>query len=443
VVALMVCESILAVSANAAKQRPNILIIVTDDQRDSQTMPLMPKTRDWFGADGKRFKNGLVTTPTCCPSRSSIMTGRYVHNHGVLTNFDGDAQNLNQKTTLQYYLKRAGYQTALVGKYLNGWPLETAPPYFGRFAMAKGPRYHNADYNVNGVVKEISSYSTTFTRKISKRFLSSFEARDRKPWFLYLAVNAPHRPAAPQDIYKDAPVPPFRSTPAVEEEDRSDKPAYVQESPQRLAKSIDFRARQLRTLLSVDDLVHAVRRKLRRNREGHRTLAFFISDNGWLWDEHGLRGKGVPYLDALYVPFYMRWPGRVRQGVIDRRLAANIDIAPTVMEAAGLTPDNARMDGRSLLSGERRKRILTEMFGSLSHADLKWAATLSKSYEYVEYFGGEADRVTYKEYYDLDRDPWQLRNLLGDADSQNDPQKLHMLHRRLREDRLCAGRTCP
>ncbi len=136
----------------------------------------------------------------------------------------------------------------------------------------------------------------------------------------------------------------------------------------------------------------------------------------------------------------MTWPGRVDQGVVSRRLVGNIDVAPTILDAAGLQSEQS-MDGRSLLTGSARDRILLEMFGSLRDPGLRWASTITKSYQYVEYFD-RSDRVTQREYYDLQRDPWQLHNVLGDASETNDPD-VRSLSRRLHSDSECAGASCP
>src|SRR5687767_5874898 len=112
--------------------RPNVLIIVTDDQRADDTMAVMPETVDYFSS-GVTFPNAIATTPVCCPSRASIMTGRYAHNHNVRSNAASEAGRLDQDTTLQRDLRTAGYRTAIAGKYLNGWNINQAPPYFDQF----------------------------------------------------------------------------------------------------------------------------------------------------------------------------------------------------------------------------------------------------------------------------------------------------------------------
>ncbi|MBA3429894.1 MAG: sulfatase-like hydrolase/transferase, partial [Actinobacteria bacterium] len=134
------------VSAQASA-RPNILIILTDDQRATGTMWVMPKTRAIFGSGGTRYNNAVATTPLCCPSRASIFSGRYAHNHGVVSNASAGA--LNQDLTIQAQLRRAGYRTAVAGKFLNGFP--SSPPHFDRWAVHRGRRYFDATFDLDGI----------------------------------------------------------------------------------------------------------------------------------------------------------------------------------------------------------------------------------------------------------------------------------------------------
>jgi arylsulfatase A-like enzyme len=197
----------------------------------------------------------------------------------------------------------------------------------------------------------------------------------------------------------------------------------------------DIRARQLRTLMSVDDMVGRVMTVLSNLNEN--TLAIFTSDNGYQWGEHGLTNKTTPYTPSIMVPFLVRWPGHVAPSSKDGRLVSLIDIAPTVAQAAGLVPD-PMMDGRSLFSSAR-DHILTEFFTWPGYVVPTWASVRTNTYQYVEYYDGGS--VTFREYYDLAADPWQLVNLLRDGDPSNPdltaPKAL------VAAAKVCAGVDCP
>lgn len=416
-------------------------MIVTDDQATRDTFAVMPTVVRDFVDGGVRFTNAFATTPQCCPSRASIFTGRYAHNHGIRENHGGDLGQFDQSTTIQRYLTEAGYRTAMFGKYLNDWDISQAPPYFEEWAhLPHG--YYGAIANVNGEYVTVGGYSTTFLGDLARNFISSNEADDERPWFLYLSLYAPHQPSIPDDRYRDAIVPSLVWDPAKQEEDRSDKPLYVQEATHRREVIERFYARQLRTLLSVDDVVAGLRADMVALGEDENTLSIFLSDNGLQLGDHGLRGKGSPYDPSVQIPLVMRWPARLTGGVIDDRLAANIDIAPTVLEAAGLTPGH-EFDGRSLLQEWDRPRLLLESWGTSKDSELRWASLRSKTEQYVEYYASDMSTVIEREYYDIAGDPWQLVNLFGDDDPLNDPYIRLDLGIQLSRDRECSGSDCP
>ena len=429
--------------ALAQEVRPNVVIIVTDDQR-AGTLGVMPETSRWFAERGVRFRNAFVTTPLCCPSRASILTGQYAHNHGVRTN--ADAERIDPASTLPRYLHDAGYRSAIYGKYLNGW--EAVPPYFDTSAThIRGPRYVGGTWNVDGVETTIDEYSTDYIGRQAVEFLERTEDNDDDPFFLYLAPSAPHTPytSSPEDA--GAPVPRWEPNVAVMEEDRSDKPPYVREQSFAFWKARFVRRQQLRTLISLDDVLGDVFDALARLRERSRTLAFFVSDNGYMWGEHGLLGpsisKNSAYTHSIRIPFLMWWPHRLLGGVVDSRLVSLSDIAPTVLDAVGLSPDATRpMDGMSLLRARTRRRVLTEHWEEPPKPTPAWASVRTASFQYIEYYGVDGQTVTFSEYYDLNSDPWQLRNLLHDRDPTNNPD-ISLLHALVQRDRSCVGAACP
>jgi arylsulfatase A-like enzyme len=423
---------------------PNVLIIVTDDQRNG-TMVAMPKTLQWLGSGGVTFDQAYVTTPSCCPSRASIFSGRYVHNHGVLQ--QGLGSKLDHGSTMQRQLKADGYFTGMAGKFLNKWNLGTRPPYFDRYAVAGGG-YFNATWGIDGVVKKVSTYTTTFIGNKAVEYLTAFnQSNDAKPWFLYLATFAPHLPRVAEAKYADATFAPWAKTPAVNE-NVSDKPGYVRWRPLVADSTIQkMRTEQLRTLLSVDDMVDRVMRTLQTQGELDNTLVIFLSDNGYMWGEHRISDlKFVPYTESVQVPFLARWPGHLAAGTHDSRLVANIDIKPTVLAAAGITPDPAYpVDGRSFLSAGGRSRALTEYFYDDANAPgiKTWASIRTATYQYIEnYNQSSLNGGTFREYYDLTKDPWMLTNLYRDGNAANDPP-IAPLSSQVAADRQCAGSACP
>ena len=297
-------------------ERPNILIVLSDDQRAVDTMHVMTKTARVF-REGTRFEQFYATTPLCCPSRATLLTGRYAHNHFVQNNLLG--RNLNQETTIEYYLRRAGYNTAIAGKFLNGWPVRyVKPPYFDRYTTTHGG-YYGKKFNINGNVRRVQDYSVDFVRNQAVKNLERFERDDETPWFMYLAPAAPHSPYIAEPRYVASDVGEWEPSPAVTEEDRTDKPPYVQESRQGLTRAGVIRTKQLRTLWSLDDLIGRLGRTIFDLGEKDETLMIFVSDNGQNWGEHGLNSKRVPYTSAIHVPFLIQWPGHVPVGATDDR----------------------------------------------------------------------------------------------------------------------------
>jgi arylsulfatase A-like enzyme len=462
------------ITAQAAPARPNVLVIVTDDQ-PTDTLEVMPQTRRWIREAGREFTQAFVTTPLCCPSRATIMTGRYAHNHRVKRNKDSGL--LNQQTTLQRYLGNAGYKTAVAGKYLTSWPMTSNPPYFDRWAiMPGGSRYsyynfpasvHNSQPNVrtvhgylidpvgssqysytyspanmSGFQHAVDQYSTDWVSDRVIGFLDWFERTDASPWLLFVKPTAPHKPFTPEPAYAEAPVSGWSGNSAVEEADRSGKPPVVQQKSSTLAAGQATRRQQLRTLMSVDDLIGRMFTQLESLGELSSTLVIFTSDNGYLWGEHGLdQWKHFPYTPSVQVPLLIRWPGHLAPGSTDGRLAANIDLVPTILDATGVSPTLvAPLDGRSLLDVWDRDHLLIEYWLDGNDPEIpRWNSYRSREVQYVEWLKDGA--VTFREYYDLRADPWQLTNLLADGDPSN--PDVSAIQSTLLRDTTCVGAGCP
>ncbi len=399
----------------------------------------MPATRRFFGRGGTTFSNAFATTPLCCPSRASIFTGQYAHNHDVLKN--RDSHDLRSYSTLQYYFRQeTDYATGLVGKYLNSWSVTEDPPHFDRWASYSG-RYYGRPFNMNGKITETNDYSTYFMAETAVRFLERFDRIEERPWFLYVATVAPHPPFTISPQYRGARLPDWERNPAITERELGDKPATVPR-PFDLDRPGELRRKQLRTLMSVDDLVAKIARTLRRLGETRDTLAIFTSDNGLLWGEHGHFAKRLPYTQSIAVPLMVRWPGEIARGETEDSPVANVDIAPTIMEAAGLIPDRRYpVDGRSLLGSDDRSEIFLEQLENWRVGLPDWRSIRTAEFQYVEYYARDGERIIDREYYDLATDPWQLRNLLGDRDPTNDPDVVD-LSQRLADYARCAGESC-
>lgn len=421
--------------------RPNVLIFMTDDQRDN--LEVMDAVKRELLRNGRDYPNAYVTTPSCCPSRASVMTGRYAHNHGVATNSMGE--KLDHRTTVQFHLERAGYQTGYVGKFLNAWPITEGPPFFDDWAITapyrnKKEAYYGGKVNVNGGVRRLEQYTTNFFGDQAASFLRrANRSQDARPWLLYVAPNAPHPPFQTARKYARAPVPKWDGSPALRERDRSDKPRWVQNQHVSDKKGRRIRRVQLRMLMSVDDMVAQVLATVRTLKE-RNTLVIFTSDNGYAWGDHGLEKKFSPYRESVRVPLLLRWPDHIPPSSQDTRLVANIDIAPTIYEATGIEPDGPPVDGRSLLDPTwQRQRLLLEYGKHPYFPSPNWASTVTQTSQYVESY--RKGRIIFREYYE--NDAFQLRNLLGDEDRLNNPPTVRAMHLLLEQDKECAGATCP
>jgi arylsulfatase A-like enzyme len=418
-------------------ERPNIIVFVTDDQR--KVTSVMPNVRHYFKEEGRRFPHAFATTPVCCPSRASIMTGQYAHNHGVLSNRPGVVlDNFVERDTIQKHLQSIGYRTGIVGKFLNGYDSGKDPRYFDSYAIPIDDDYYDPVYNIDGQSTQVQGYTTDFMREWIHGFLDN---PDPRPWYLYVSVRAPHNPYQPSPQYADAPVPEWKPSPAVFERNKSDKPFYVREASHTYEQAEFIRTQQLRTLMSVDDLVADLFSRLESRGESSDTLAFFVSDNGYMWGEHGLIAKDVPYTPSVEVPFFMRWPGHVEPGSSDSRLVGNIDIAPTIFEALGVPgPD---VDGRNLLdSSWDRSRIILEHWCNVNGCN-RWASLRTHTRQYVEYYDSEGN-TTFREFYNLSEDPDQLRNVLHDGIPGNAPN-VERWSEELRWAKACGAQSwaCP
>jgi N-acetylglucosamine-6-sulfatase len=437
-------------SVTAAAAPPDVLNIVLDDMRDQtpqQIRAYMPKAVGWFSA-GTFFANADVSTPSCCPSRATGMTGRYDHNNGM--RHQQDIAHLDLNTTVQHVLHTHGYQTALVGKFLHAWPDTKTPPDFDHYAMWLGPMYNNPTINLNGQMIATTGYATTITGNRALQFLKAM-AQDPsgRPWYEYVAFHAPH----PDDNGNFVPEPKYVGAAVPKcglqqpgEADVSDKPSYATWVKVTDATVQSTCQNQMRVLMSVDDQINRLMTYLSSSGQLAHTLVLLWSDNGTLWGEHNRTSKFVPWLPAVQAPLWLRWDGHVPAGT-STALVSNVDLAPTIYTATGLSGSSPTvLDGHSLLTPRARPYELNEYWYDYP-ANGKvptWAEIHDTHYAYIETYDGSGARV-FREYYDLDTDPGELTNLLGDKSTANDPSAalLASLAARLAAARTCSGAGCP
>jgi arylsulfatase A-like enzyme len=402
--------------------RPNVVVILTNDQRWDSLWAL-PNVQRTLVKKGTTFENMFVVNPSCCPSRSSILTGLYSHSTGVWRNHapHGGFESFDDSSTLPLWLDGAGYDTALVGEYLNGYHTTYIPPgwehwyAFASRASHETKAYYNYDINVDGETTTFgqtpADYSTDVLSNEAVRFIDGA----RSPFFLYFAPAAPHLPAIPPPRYADAfdDLKPWR--PPSYDVLPDDPPGWLARSggldPGRLAGIDEVRRDQYRSLLAVDDGVARIVDALKQTHALHDTVLLFLSDNGYLWGEHAVDGKGLPYEESIRVPLVVRYdrfataPRSVDQSVL------NIDLAPTIAELAGVTaPPTDGLSLVPLLTGEggwRRHDFLVDHLGG--RAPTSFCAVRSNASMYAVYGDGS------EELYFLRKDPLELHNRIADA----------------------------
>jgi arylsulfatase A-like enzyme len=437
-------------------RRPNIVFILADDL-DIRTTEMMPRLPALIGQHGLTFGRAYVTQSLCAPSRASILTGQYPHNHRVLDNSGPDGgfgafRRGPESSTIATWLRAGGYRTALVGKYLNGYPTAARPDYIpsgwdewcAQLSDLTADRYVNYWLNENGTVVSYGTRDDEYeTDVLAKRAVTFIErsVREGAPFFLYLAPDAPHLPAIPAP--RHATLMPGTQAPRVpsfNELDVSDKPAYVRNADllglAQIRKLDRTQTARLRTMLSMEDMLEDVLTVLAANGVLDDTYVFFTSDNGLMLGEHRLvTQKNLTYEEAIRVPLMVMGPGISAAMRDDEHFVLNVDLAPTVADLAGLAvPDT--VDGRSLarlLRGESvadwRRDAAAE---SVSYTGGLTATLRTAEYAYTEI---ESDE---REIYDMRTDPFQLASFHRRAD----PALLKTLSARLAQLTACKRATC-
>lgn len=480
--------------------RPNVVVIQADDQTVAQfTRRVMPNTFRLLVDHGTTFKDYIATTALCCPSRASLITGQYAHNHGVFANGgeEGGYKALRDPgNVLPVWLQQAGYNTIHLGKFLNGyWKVGDDPAAVGpgwddwQTLINKEDAYYNYALSNNGEVVHFGDKPRDYvTRVLERKAVRAIHAYSKvnAPFYLQFDERAPHverndsgpcggrarypEPAPQdQDKFRHAPLP---DVPSFNEKSMRDKPQFLQGAPKvdnRKIRRITTRWRcALASLASVDRSVARVYQAVKKAGELDRTIFVYVSDNGLFYGEHRVAtGKVLPYEEALRQPLVIRMPKRYREG--SRRVPAvrdavgNIDLAPTILDLAKGKPcpaDGAcrTMDGRSLMpllgdqgSWPKRRPLLSEyrVFVPHHYGTCKFAAIRTPTELYAEHYSvtdlkkNECVDVQPPEVerYDLKTDPFELHNLCygGRLSACPPGQVQQRLQADLRRLRNCAG----
>ncbi len=425
--------------AEDLSQKPNIIFILADDLRWDEVDYPFVKTPHVarVAREGVRFDNAFVTTPLCSPSRASFLTGQYARTHGITDNTDRSARS-HELVTFPRLLHDAGYETAFVGKWHMGLD-DQARPGIDHWVSVRGQgSYLDPEFNINGERRKIPGYFTDILNGFAGDFLKMPHA---KPFLLYVSHKAVHPDLtqnadgslsdpgagkfipAPrhQELYAGAQIPRranYGRPPA-------DKPALLRPvtgmpplGPTTGTDDETIRNR-LRMLASVDEGLGDLFSILQERDQLDNTLIVFTSDEGYFYGEHGLSvERRLAYEESIRIPLFMRWPKVIKPGGRIGQFALNIDLAPTLLEAAGIKVP-AGMEGRSLLPLLRgdagaarswRDSFLIEYWSDKVFprmVNMGYRAVRTDRWKLIRY----TDLEGMDEFYDLQTDPFETRNL--------------------------------
>jgi N-acetylglucosamine-6-sulfatase len=429
--------------------KPNLLVILIDDLRFDEFgaggHPYMKTPNiDRIAHEGATFERAFHPTPICSPNRASILTGQYASRHGIIDNVARDAASM-RLPNYHLALQKLGYETAHIGKWHMGNDAAPRPGYDLWVSFKGHGRLFDPEFNENGAAVQHKGYVTDLLNERAVRFI---EARRERPFALFLAHKAVHPdafqaadgtleltgyrvPDRHAGLYRGA-VFPRRPNMLPPEQVVKQKPVWAEafrlkatERSQAVLRAIQAGTQEeirLRAAMmaSVDEGVGMILDALARAKRLDDTFILFLGDNGYFFGEHALGPeRRFAYEEGIRSPFILRYPRRAKAGAVIKQLVLTIDIAPTLVQLAGGRPP-ASMQGRSLLpllAGKRpgwRKSILCEYF---SENALPWLvgmgykAVRTDRHKYIHWVNRDDGMLD--ELYDLDRDPYELKNVIG------------------------------
>ncbi len=430
---------LILVAVNCSAVSPNLVLIVSDDHR-YDLMGFHPEAPDWLETpnldmladQGAHLKNAFVTTSLCSPSRASVLTGQYMHHHRVVDNQRPVAEGT---VFFPQYLQKAGYHTAFIGKWHMGHDDDSPRPGFDHWVSFAGQgEYFDPTLNINGKKKQFKGYITDILTTQAIEWFQKIRPKD-KPFLLYLSYKAVHYPFLPaprhHGRYQDKPIP-YPETMANSEENYTSQSKWIRERRYGIhgIDHMETGAFDKDPVPSFDNLywrfcetVHGLDENIGRvikilEPGAANTITLYMGDNGFALGEHGFYDKRDAFEHSIRIPLLAYAPGRIKAGTVISEMIQNIDIAPTLLNFAGVRvpPDAPKMDGKSfaeLLRGKKatgwRDHILYEY-----HWEWNFPATptcfaiRTSRYKYI-YYHGVWDR---NGFYDLESDPHERHNLI-------------------------------
>jgi len=449
-----------------AAQRPNVLVILTDDQRADAlglggSKYLKTPNMDRLGKEGVYFRNFFCTTSLCSPSRASILSGLYAHTHGVTNNFTEYPTGFK---SFPMVLQASGYDTAYIGKWHMGEDNDEPRPGFNWFVTHKGQgKYFDTEFNFNGQRREVvKGYYTHAVTEMAVEWLN--RARGDKPWMLMLGHKAPHSFYFPEPKYEhafDGVRVPYPETAFM----LDDKPDWIKQrlytwhgiygplfdwrkkfpddSPEAVKDFEAMTRAYWGTLLSVDDSVGRLYQELRQRGELDNTLIVYLGDNGILNGEDGMVDKRTMHEPSIRIPLVVRYPGLVPpdQPKVVEQQVLTVDVAPSILELCGAPPLD-KIHGRSWVQLVRSADPLWRKSWFYHYNYEKQfpytpnvRGVRTESWKYIHYPHGDGgpDRHL-AELYNIEFDPEERHNLIGNPKYANVVKRLQAELTRLMQD---------